>query len=224
MFESLRLKDLPEKNCGVLREPTSSRPRIWVVEENGVRAVVKDFSAQRFFIRNTMGRFLTWRESKAYLRLQHLEGVPALYRVLDGIALVIELIPGRTAEGLEKEIKLPGSFFDALKDLVDCVHRRGIAHCDLKRAANIHLGRDGMPYLLDWGAAISERELRFFPLNLVYRRFLVDDCLAITKLKLRHIPEQVSPAERVRYERRSLAERAVRALRNRLRRLGQRIA
>lgn len=224
MFETLKLKDLPEKNRGVLREPTGSRPRIWVVEENGVRAVVKDFSAQRFLIRHTMGRFLVWREGKAYRRLRNIQGVPGLLRVIDGIALVIEQVPGRPVERLEREVKLPEGFFGALKDLVDRVHRRGIAHCDLKRAANIHLGLDGLPYLLDWGASISKTELRGFPLALIYRRLVQDDYQAITKLKLRHLPERVTPAERARYERRSLAERCIRAVRDRLRKLGQRLA
>ena len=223
MFKSLILSDLKKKQCGLLRDSSSTRPFIWIVEENGVRAVVKDFGANRFFFRNTVGRFLIWRESKAYRRLKNLRGVPTLYRVINGLALVVEEIPGRNLENLEKEIRLPDTFFDALKDLVDNIHRRGIAHCDLKRAPNTILGHDGHPYIIDWGASISKREFRFYPLNLIYRRFLLDDYMAITKLKLRHTPETVTQKERESYNHRSRAERMIRAIRDSLRDLLKKI-
>ncbi len=223
MFDTLRLSDLPKRHCGILRGRSSTRPAIWVVEENGVRAVVKDYSANRFLFRNTIGRFLVWREGKVFGRLKGLKGVPALYRVIDGIALVIEEIPGRSLENLEKEIRLPASFFSALNRLVESFHKRGVAHCDLKRAPNTLLGADGLPYIVDWGASIFQGEFRIPPLNLIYRRFLLDDFMAIIKLKLRHIPEAVSAEEIRRYNYRSGGERLIRAVRDRLRDLLQRI-
>lgn len=224
MFDSLKLSDIPIKKHIVLRKSSNTRPTIWIIEENGVRAIVKDFSANKFLFRNTVGRFVIWREKKAYRQLKNLKGVPALYRVIDGIALVVEEISGRNLENLEKEIKLPNTFFDALKDLVDNIHRRGMAHCDLKRAPNTLLGRDGLPYIIDWGASISEKEFRFYPLNLIYRRFFLDDFMAIIKLKLRHVPETVTQKERERYNHRSRAEKLIRSVRNRVRDLLQRAA
>lgn len=224
MFESLRLCDLQDKHLAVLRHSSSTRPMIWVVEENGVRAVVKDFSVNKFIYRNIAGRFLVWREEKACRRLKNVKGVPALYRVIDGLALVMEEIPGRSLENLEKEIQLDAEFFHALKRLVDKFHERGLAHCDLKRAPNFILGQDGHPYVIDWAASISESEFRLFPLNRIYRRFLLDDYLAIIKLKLRHIPEEVTPEEKSAYNKRGGMEIVVRSIRDRLRNLLQKIA
>ena len=224
MFESLKISDLPQRNRGVLRKPSSTRPTLWLVEENGVQAIVKDFSANRFFYRNTIGRFLIWRESKAYRRLRGLKGVPAFYRVIDGIALVTEEISGKNIEGLEHEKRLSDAFFEALLRLVKSVHGRGLAHCDLKRAANILAGHDGKPYIVDWSASILEREFRFFPLNLIYKRFLQDDLNAITKMRLRHCPENVTPEEKRRYDHRSRTEKIIRSMRDRLRELLQKLA
>jgi len=223
MFETLKPSNFLKKQCGIVRRPSSTRPAIWVVEENGVRAVVKDYSANRFFFRNTIGRFLVWREGKALRKLNDLKGVPGLYRVLGGLALVMEEIPGRSLENLEKEMRLPESFFSALKDLVDGFHKRGVAHCDLKRAPNTLLGDDGLPYVIDWGASISKGEFRISPLDLIYRRFLLDDHMAIIKLKLRHTPEAVTSEERERYDHRSGGEKLIRAIRDRLREFLQRI-
>jgi serine/threonine protein kinase len=224
MFESLKLADLRKKHCNVLRGPSSTRPALWLVQENGIKAVVKDFSANGFLFRNIIGRFLVWRESKAYRKLNHLKGIPTLYRVIDGLALVLEEIPGRNMENLEMEMRLSRQFFDALKDLVDRFHKRGLAHCDLKRAPNTLLGDDGNPYITDWGASISESEFRLFPLNLIYRRFLLDDYMAITKLKLRHIPEAVTYKEMALYTYRSRPEKFIRTLRDKIRYLLQKIA
>ena len=223
-FESLRLSDLPRARIETLRAPSSTRPAIWVVEENGRKAVVKDYSVNGFFYRNVIGRFLVWREEKAYRRLRGLEGVPDFYGVIDGLALVVERIPGRNVEGLEKKTGLSADFFEDLKALVERFHRRGLAHCDLKRAPNIFLGDDGKAYILDWSAAISEREFRFFPANRIYKRFLLDDFNAVIKVKLRHCPDKISLEEKRRYERRSKAEKFLRGLRDRLRGLLQRIA
>ncbi len=224
MFETLRLSNLREKSGCMLRPPSSTRPAIWTVDEEGLRAVVKDFSGNRFLFRNTVGRFLVWREAKAYRKLKGTEGVPAWYRVVDGIALVVQEIPGRSLENLEREMKLPEAFFDELKELVTRFHMRGLAHCDLKRAANTLLGDDGRPYIVDWAASISETEFRFPPLRLIYRRFLLDDQMAVIKLKLRHSPETVSLEERARYAYRTSGEKLIRGIRDRLREILQNVA
>ena len=224
MFDTLKLSDLTKKNSGIVRASSSTRPAIWIVEENGVRAVVKDFSKNKLFFRNTIGRFLIWRERKAYRKLRGISGVPLLYRVIDGLALVTEEIPGRNLENLEKEMKLPDSFFVAMKKLVTHIHDKGLAHCDLKRAPNTLLGDNGLPYIIDWAASISEKEFMIPPLNLIYRRFKLDDHMAITKLKLRHSPETISPEEISRYNYRSWGERLIRAIRDRLREILQKAA
>ena len=225
MFESLELSKLPEKNRGILRHPTNTRPSIWAVEEDGVRAVVKDFSTCGFLYRNTIGRFLIWRESKAYMMLDGLRGVPKFHGVIDGLALVVEDVGGKNFVELERSAyRFTEAMFRELEGLVEGFHRRGVVHCDLKRTPNIILGGDGKIYVVDWAAFMSKREFRFFPLNLVYRRFLLDDRLAITKLKVNNLPEAVTPEERERYEKRSAVERSVRAVRDRLRSLLKRLA
>lgn len=223
-FEDLRISDLLRRQTGVLREGSSTRPFLWTLEENGVDAVVKDFSRNGILFRHTVGRFLVWREKKAYRRLRGLKGVPTLYRVIDGLALVLERIPGESLENLEKRRRLPKSFFDALEEVIGDAHARGVAHCDLKRAPNLLVGRDGKPYVVDWSAAVCRSELPFFPFNLVYRRLLRDDLHAITKMQLRHCPEEIGRERLVEYHRRSAAEILIRRIRDYLRDLLKRLA
>lgn len=223
-FQSLKLSHLPKRQCGVLRNPTSTRPALRLVDEKGSRAVVKDYSTHRFLFRNTVGRFLIWREKKALDRLKGIAGIPRCYRVIDGLALVMEEIPARDVEGMKGEERLPGFFFDELGSLVSRVHRHGMAHCDLKRAPNILVDMDKRPYIVDWSASINEREFAFFPLTLIYRRFVMDDLNGIVKLRLKHCPETVTLEETKQYLHRSRSERCIRALRDKLRELLQRMA
>ena len=78
--------------------------------------------------------------------------------------------------------------------------------------------------MVDWSAAIGRRECRFFPLNLLYRRFILDDMNAVIKLQLRHCPDAISDEDRARYYFRSRPEKLIRAIRDRLRGLLQKIA
>jgi RIO-like serine/threonine protein kinase len=190
---------------------------IWVVEGKGVRAVVKDFSSTKFFYRNIIGRFLIWRERRAYETLKGLKGIPAYYGVIDGLALALEEIPSRPLKKHNKNIKLSDTFFGDLKNIVDSFHRRGLAHCDLKNGANVLVGHDGRPYIVDWSASISEREFKFFPLNRIYLRFVLDDYFAVIKLKMRYASETLTLKEKRQYAQRSRMERGVRVIRDRLR-------
>ncbi len=224
MFESLTLSDISKKQYGILKKPTSTSPAVWRIQEDGVRAVVKDFHFNGFWFRNIVGRFLIWRESKAYRKLKGLKGVPEFYRTIKGLALIIEEIQGSDIEELEVISSLNDEFYSELKTLIDRFHERGLVHCDLKRAPNIMLGNDGKPYIVDWAAAISESELKFFPLNLIYKRFIQDDRNAITKLKLKYLPESVSQEEKDLYMKRSRAEIIIRKIRNFFRETLKRIA
>ena len=216
MFESLKLSDIPKRQCGILRKPSNTRPVIWILEENGVRAVVKDFCFNGFLFRNIIGRILVWREKRAYGKLKGIKGVPTLYRIIDGLALVLEAIPGKNIESREAVAKLSDSFFEELRRLVENIHKHGLAHCDLKRAPNIILGDDGKPYIVDWAASISRSEFRFFPLYYLYEKFIQDDLNAIIKIRLKHCPKSVSPEEINQYTRRSPAEKVVRAIKEKV--------
>ncbi len=222
MFTKTDIHSFAEEKGTMLRKSTSTRPAIWLFEINGKKSIMKDFSKNRFLYRNIVGRFLVWREGKAYRKLQGIQGVPALYRVVDGTALVFEAIQGNDMESVQKTKRVPESFFDALNELVSRCHARGVAHCDLKRAPNTMLGDDGRPYIVDWAASILRDEFRIPPMNLIYRRFMLDDRMAVIKLKLRHSPKAVTQGEKDRYYYRSKGEILIRAARDKLRELLQR--
>jgi len=224
MFDYSNIDELVSRRGNYIRKPAGTRPAVWILEEAGRRAVVKEFTSNGPVYRNLIGRFLIWRESKAYRKLKGLDGVPELYGVVGGTAIIIEEIQGRYLENIEKELTLPSSFFLELEKLIEEIHLRGVAHCDLKRAPNILLGSNCRPYIVDWASAISRDEFRLFPLDMIYRRFLIDDRLAVIKLKLRHLPDEVTDEQRKRLEYRSTPEKVIRSIRDFLRSLLQSVS
>jgi glycosyltransferase 2 family protein len=74
--------------------------------------------------------------------------------------LVLEDVPGRPLAGLEPRALSP-ALLRAVWGQVDRLHRAQIAHRDL-RAANVLVGRDGQPWIVDFGFAelsASDRRL-----------------------------------------------------------------
>lgn len=214
MLKNISISNISINRWKIVRKPTSTSPVIWRIEDSGVKAIVKDFRCNGFLYRNIVGRFLIWREEKAYRKLKGLKGIPAFYGSTGGITLIVEEIKGTDIEKIEVISSLDDTFYEELKNLIKEIHKRGIAHCDLKRAPNIMLGNDGKPYIVDWASAISEREFRFFPLNKIYERFIKDDLNAVTKLRLKHQPEKVSREDKDLYTKRSRVERLVRTVKD----------
>ncbi len=198
----------------IIRNLANTRPIVWQTEINGKKVIIKDFRKNRFFFRNTVGRFLVWREERTYRKLAGIKGIPKLYGTIDGLALVIEFIAGKNLGKIKKSDKLPSSFFDFLDNTVRTIHDLGIVHCDLKKASNIILGEDGFPYIIDWAASIHKDEFDIPILKLIYERFRIDDELAIIKHKLKYAPYLVTKRERIRYNYHSPFERFVRKMRD----------
>ena len=181
LFRSLTIKNLPERQIRVVRQPTSTRPTIRLVEDNGIQGVVKDFSANGFIYRNIIGRFLLWRESRAYQRLKRIKGISVIYRKINSMALVISKVPGKDLEHLSEKERPDLEFFQKLTSLIQGCHRHGTVHCDLKRSSNIMIDEFGDPYMVDWAAAIASEEFSIYPLKKIYKKFIEDDFKAVTK-------------------------------------------
>jgi len=115
--------------------------------------VVKDFRAKRWWVR-LLGRVQIAREVRAYRALGSLDGIPRLLGRIDGLAVAIERIDGeplglavdRTHDGPDK--------LGQLREILDRLHARGVAHFDLRARDNVLVDRSGRVVVVDFASAV----------------------------------------------------------------------
>ena len=154
--EPLSRADLAGADVRVLQRGRLGNPDVLLVERDGAKLVVKDFRARGALVRATLGRWITAREVRAYRALGGHPSVPRFAGRIDALAFAVEYRPGRRmSRRLRPE--LPADFVDRVEAALREMHRRGVAHLDLRHRSNVLLGEDGRPILIDFGAAISLR-------------------------------------------------------------------
>ncbi len=94
-----------------------------------------------------IGRFLARRETRLFRLLERVDGVPKLVGLWGTTGFIHAYVEGRP---LRKNDPIDDRFFPRLAALLDDLHRRGVAYCDLEKRENILVGEDGRPYLIDF--------------------------------------------------------------------------
>lgn len=174
-------------------------PTLWNVNHAGRALVIKDIRHSNPLYRFTLGRWLLGREARAYRALQEFPFVPHCHGWLDRDSIVLQRLD---ATSLTKYpiAKLRPALFDALADQIAALHRRHIAHLDLRHRSNILVTEDGEPRLIDFASTMCleqspVRRKLFWPL------FAAIDRSGLIKWRLRYFPDQVSEEDRRWYQR-----------------------
>lgn len=148
------------------------------------------------------------REARVYQRLDGFRGAPRYHGLLHGRYLVLDYVAGERMH--RKQVTQPELFFPQLLEDIKELHRRGVAHADMKRKDNIIIVDGRTPCLIDFGAAIVRRP-GWHPLNHflfgLARQF---DYNAWVKLKHRIVER--APAEDRAYFRMTGIERIARVV------------
>ena len=197
----------------VLRPAEAARPEVRLEDWDGRLVVVKDYRVRATPLKLWVGRYLVAREYAAHERLAGIDGIPEAIATGNEYVFAHEYVEGIPAP--EAPEHLTPQFFDALYELVRAIHRRAMAHGDLKRLQNILVRPDGSPAIIDLSAAIMSGSNPMAAALLAYIQD--DDLRAIAKLKMRHAPHLLTDEERRRLEQRSLAEKLWRWARSYLR-------
>ena len=132
--------------------------RVWRVDgADGARWIEKDFSDCPRLVRNTVGRFLVWRECWILRRLEKTGVVPRGVRRISPFALREEFVEGATLHDLRNKPPdggVPRAFFEALEAGVAACHAARFVHLDLHNYRNVMATPDGRPVLVDWQSAL----------------------------------------------------------------------
>jgi len=135
------------------------------------------------------------REASIYRKLEGLAGIPRLLVHLPGRGLVVEYAEGRSCRELKRG-ELSEKFHWELRQIVEQMHRRGVAHCDLRSRRNILVIAEGRPWVVDLVSAYCRegRGLRGLR-EWLFRQFRREDLAALVRLKRQTSPHLVTEEE-----------------------------
>jgi predicted Ser/Thr protein kinase len=179
----------------------------YLYEAPGRRLIVKVALGRG--MRGWLSRWTLRREYRAYRRLDGFAGSPRCYGLLRARYLVLDYVDGAPLR--RASLSDRAAFFDTLLAYIKELHRRGVAHADLKRKDNLLVveGRD--PRLIDFGAAIV-RKPGFAPINhYLYALAQRFDYNAWAKLKYDGRFDDMTPEDRM-YYRRTTVEKLARVV------------
>lgn len=204
------LTSLRANTVKVLRHGGGSRPDVLHVRYGDSEAILKDQSGCDAAFARLLGPLLASREARALRALDGLAGIPALLDRPDRRSVLMEYIPAVPITQAS-HTDWP-AFFAALDRLVDAMHSRGVAHCDLRSPNNTLVSDAGEPVLVDFVASVRAAR----PWNPIGRWLFAGfrgvDRKALIKLKSLVAPELVTEDERPLLEHRNPLHRALRGL------------
>ncbi len=143
---------------------------------NNLDIIIKDFSESPWIIRTFLGRFFIFKEARSLKRLKDLHSFPVNTLVISPYTLVYDYIDGKIIAHYRNN-KLAKEFFLKLEELVHQMHRKGIAHMDLRCYGNIIVGKDGNPYIIDLQ---STANIKWMP-HIIQRYFKSSDLSGVYK-------------------------------------------
>ncbi|OFX16764.1 MAG: hypothetical protein A2Z18_01530 [Armatimonadetes bacterium RBG_16_58_9] len=215
-------KQIEENTLDRLRTAGGTRPDLRVVELDSRRIIVKDFKRSDALFRLIVGPILIRREFAAMRNLIGVKSVPQLIGKIARYALAMRHVPGTSLDKLERG-KLTSEFYIKLREAVDQIHSRGVAHCDLRSRGNVMLGDDGQPHIVDFAACVFRgRGINPF-IRWLFHEFVLADENAVLLIKRRLSPELLTDDERAELERPLSFERPAKFVGETVRRIARKL-
>ncbi len=115
------------------------------------RVAVKSYASRNPLIRNTLGRWLIRRETKAYEAASGVKGLPTFLGRLSAHALATEWVDAAPLKAHYGE-RLDEGLFDRLESIVRDFHEHGVALADLHHR-DVLLGEDDQLFVVDLATA-----------------------------------------------------------------------
>jgi len=205
----------------ILRHGRGSRPDVMRVPWGDGEAILKDQNACDPAFARLLGPLLAWREVRSLRRLHGVRGVPELLARPDRRAVLMSYVP---AVPITRAANADWpAFFAALEILIDAMHERGVAHCDLRSPNNTLVDEAGEPVLVDFVASVH-RGSAWNPVGRwLFAMFCRVDRKAVAKLKSIVAPELVGEDERGLLVHGSAVHQAVRGLGVVIRRIARKL-
>lgn len=191
----------------------ATEPEVALIAYGDARAIFKDYARTPGWFGRVLAPILIWREASALACLAGLTGIPRLYHRLDRRGLLMEYLPATPWP----QAQAPDQAYTRLAVLVDAMHARGIAHCDLRAPSNLLVTADGTPCIVDFVARMRRGAAWNLPWNWLFAQFVGADDSALAKLRVRFAPHLATAADHALREQHGALERIARGIGERVR-------
>ncbi|ABM63110.1 serine/threonine-protein kinase [Halorhodospira halophila] len=192
---------------------TGNQSKVWIFADHDPPLVVKTPRSRG--VGRWLSRWMIRREYRAYERLEGVPGVPHCYGLFRGEWLVLSYEPGvkiRPKEVQTPHATTPAPSVVGLRRTIAEMHRRGVAHTDLKRHDNLlYSAEHERITVTDFGTALLRPKNR--PPGPVWRWAAQQDWNAWARYGWSKHPEFMPPAI-ARLHRRTLVERVAKSVRD----------
>ena len=171
-------EDLAGPGLLLLNRGGVANPDVLLVATPRGRIVVKDYAPRSWPVRRWLAPVLVRHEVAMLRRVAGLPGAPGWVSRVDGMALAMEYLEGRSLRRRWYAGRIPETFFDALDGILEGFANRGVAHLDLRSPTNLLVTPTGAPAVVDLGGAVAG------PLPVSWRRWLERRALAKLRRRL----------------------------------------
>ncbi|MDH3342953.1 MAG: hypothetical protein OEM07_04440 [Gammaproteobacteria bacterium] len=192
------IEDSLSNNSNILAEGYQGKTLFY--SDNNLKLVIK-IPHGRGIIKYLHTRMLH-HEARAYQKLKGLKGIPACYGLINNQYLALEFIDGEPIRN--KRPVNEDQYFETLLELIRAMHKKDIAHMDLKKKDNLLVTHHDQPCVLDFGAAVI-RKKGFHPVNhFLYRLAVRFDYNAWVKHKYHNNMHNIASDDKIYYQRTSI--------------------
>jgi len=158
---------------------------------------IKDYGSRPWWLRNTLGRLVLRRETAAYRHAGEVAGLPRFHGRIGPFALATQWIVAKRLAGCDDR-SVDDSRFDALREIIERLHGRGIALCDLSYR-DVLLADDDSVFVVDLAMAWICGERAGRQRRRMFERFRAGDLFSLARLRARFArgdaPDPVADAD-----------------------------
>lgn len=161
---------------------------VYRISLDGKDLLVKSYGNRPWFIRFFVGRRCLrneWEIQSTICAKGGLANVPEPLAMPDANTLLVQFIPNEgSLVNPQKHPEIPQpppEFFRELQETILRLHQAGIAHGDVRRA-NVLIGKDGHPWLIDWATAVNRRKPYAFLSRILFPIIRKSDLYALGKI------------------------------------------
>jgi hypothetical protein len=160
-----------------------SKADVAIYDIGGRRVAVKDYGARPFLVRQTLGRLMVRRETRAYLAAAGIPGIAPYLGRVGAFAFATAYLDAIPLADLPEGSVGPATF-DRLDRILAGLHDRGVAIADLHHR-DVLIAAGGNVHVVDFAAAyvLGGNPSRFR--RRVFARLAAQDQLAAARMRAR---------------------------------------